>query len=102
MRFQNCGNHTSRPTDGEVLNLELVTDTGVHTLSAYNGETLVAQGSRTGNGSITLAEENSSGISLSDYIVALLSDFALGKPLSARAFLAAYYVYYQAGDRLGS
>ncbi len=60
-RYTNC-QISDLPTRARI-NLRLTTTAGVHMLQLYSGATLVASGSRTGDGSITLAEQNDSGLS---------------------------------------
>jgi hypothetical protein len=92
-RFFNCDPCRLRPTWGEV-EIILSTAAGVHTLSLYNeAGDLLAQGSRTGDGSITLAEQNDSGISGS-VTLTYSGDITENVYLIAR-FPASYQIHYK-------
>lgn len=61
-RFSNCAVVPGRPTRGR-LEVRLSDAAGVRTVSLYAGRALVARGSRTGDGSVTLTARNDSGLS---------------------------------------
>ena len=61
-RFRNISPVRYRPQWGSLL-LTLEDSAGTRTVTLYLGETEVATGSRSGDGSVTLAESNDSGLS---------------------------------------
>lgn len=95
-RYTNVGQDENRNTIFGWLDLELVTVSSVHTLNLYNGIQLVATGSRTGNGSITLAQANKSGITGS---VSLIygSDITKGVVKLSLKWPKQYQIHYSTG-----
>jgi len=75
-RFANCLPISYRASEVKVL-VELLNVGSVRTVNLYVGAILVATGSRTGNGSIDISEQNESGIS-GTVNVAYSADIALG------------------------
>lgn len=61
-RFTNCNRIDGAPTQAR-LEITLTTVGGVHTLELSAGNAVVARGSRTGDGEITLSAVNNSGLS---------------------------------------
>src|SRR6185312_3398850 len=94
VRFSNCRPNINRPTWGEI-DLTMTTAAGVHTVTGSCNGSIVCQGTRTGNGSITLSEMNGSGVSFTTTL-AYTSDIATtGSAVIVAAFPAAYYLYYK-------
>ena len=91
-RFTNIAKVPGRSTQG-LLYATMTNSGSVRTVGIYNGNRLVASGYRTGDGSVTLTEENSSGVS-GTVTVAFTSTVALGDvPLTVR-WPASYQVHY--------
>ena len=61
-RFQNCDPINGRPTYGRLEIRLTESPAGTYNLTLYRDGVVMASGSRVGNGSITLAASNSSGI----------------------------------------
>ncbi|MCP4639457.1 MAG: hypothetical protein GY851_03440 [bacterium] len=98
-RFTNCErveNWTTRASLGIVLEDE---GSSVYALELYNGAELVASGSRTGNGSITITEDNDSGVSGS-VTVAYSADLALTDNAYVVSTWAASFSVYDSSDLL--
>lgn len=91
-RFQNCRANPNRPTWGE-MDLTMSSVGSVHTLTLALNGTIIAQGSRTGNGVVALASQNNLGPSFT-VTLAYTSDIASGATLVA-AFPAQYNVFYR-------
>jgi hypothetical protein len=91
-RGKNCSAVQNVPTQGRI-DIEITTVGGTHTVTLSNGGVDVAEGSRTGDGAITLAEKNSSGVSGS-VTIAYANDLALADAayLGIR-WAAGYYVH---------
>jgi len=80
-RFNNVSRHLENLTQAKV-NIELTTASGTHTLNLYQENTLVATGSRVGDGVLTFSEVSSSGLSGSVTLA-----FSAAFALSAEAFV---------------
>ncbi len=93
-RFTNCSPSNFRTTWGQ-LNLTLITITGVHTLTLDQNGIIIAQGSRTGNGSITLVDPASVSGVAGTVTLTYSGDISSGSDLIAR-FPASYPLYVQA------
>lgn len=92
-RFSNLEPVTGKPTQGR-LGIALTDATGTRTVVLYAGETPIASGSRSGDGAITLAEQNESGVA-GTVTVAYSADIALadGAYVYAR-WPASYQIHY--------
>lgn len=91
-RFSNCRPHLRRPQWG-VLDVTLTDAAGTRTVTVKVNGTTVASGSRVGDGSITLAEANDSGISGS-VTVTYTGDVTSGAYVVVR-FPASYPIHYR-------
>lgn len=80
-RFSNCSAHRFRPSWG-ILEITMTT-AGDHTVNLLANGRLVASGTRTGDGSVTLTEQNSSGLS-GTVTLTYSGDIASGSYLIAR------------------
>jgi len=94
-RFQNCSPQAYVSNWGK-LQLTMSTDGGVHTVTLKAGSMTVMEGSRTGDGEVTLAEQNSSGAS-GTVDLTYSGDIASGAELIAR-WPIRYEIHYQEGS----
>ncbi len=91
-RFANCRPSVLRPTWGE-MDLTMTTVGGVHTVSLGLNGSILASGSRSGNGSITINDTAGTGIS-GTVSLTYTGDIASGAQFIA-AFPAQYNIFYR-------
>lgn len=92
-RFNTCRAVANRPTWGE-LDISMATVAGTHTVTASLNGAILAQGSRVGDGVVTLSEVNSSGVQLT-VTLAYSADLAIGDAVLVAAFPEQYNVFYR-------
>lgn len=92
-RFNTCRAVANRPTWGE-LDISMSTVAGIHTVTASLNGAILAQGSRSGDGALTLSEVNSSGVQLL-VTLAYSGDLNIGDAVLVAAFPEQYNVFYR-------